>query len=61
MKFFASKTLQWWEVGLIKLAVLLIALAIGSHWAKLFSPHARVLGIVGILTGIYCLYRWLKH
>ncbi len=60
MKLLKDKNMQWWEIGLIKVAVFLISIAIGAHWATFFKPHALVLGIAGIVVGLASLYLWLK-
>jgi hypothetical protein len=60
MKLFKSKMLQWWEIGVIKFAVLCIGIAVGAHWYPFFFVHAKIILLVGLAAGLYALYFWLK-
>lgn len=58
MDIFASRTLTWYEVGAIKLSVLLIGIAIGAYWPETFLPYLTLIVIVGIAAGLYASYAW---
>jgi len=60
MKLFKSKTLHWWEVGVIKLTVLCFGIAIGAKFSYLFISHLLVIVLIGIVLACYALYIWLK-
>jgi len=60
MKLFKNKSMQWWDIGIIKLAVACIGVAIGAHWYPIFFTHAKMILIVGLVIGLYSLYRWLQ-
>lgn len=60
MKIFKTSLMNTWDIGVIKLAVLLIGVAIGATWAPVFAPYALALFIIGVLIGLYALYAWMK-
>jgi len=60
MKIFKDTIMSTWDIGLIKLAVGCMGIAIGATWADIFAPYAMILFIVGILAGLYALYSWTK-
>jgi hypothetical protein len=47
---------MWWQVGILKAALLLIGIAIGANWPEVFAPYITVLVIVGLLLGAYIAY-----
>lgn len=49
-------TLAWWQIGLLKLAMLCIGIAIGAHWQQFFAPYAIYLFGVGLILGLYIAY-----
>ena len=55
MNIFKNYTMTWWQVGLLKLAVLCIGVVLGSHWPQAFVPYTAILLIVAIVLGIYLL------
>ncbi len=61
MNLFKTKAMRWWEIGLIKWAVLFFGIAIGANWPNLFGPYKLALLLVGVLVGLYALYLWLKE
>lgn len=58
MNIFKSGTLKWWQVSILKLAVLCIGIAVGAHWPLVFAPHTVTLVVVGIVLGLYLLFPW---
>jgi hypothetical protein len=60
MKLFKSKTLQWWNLGIIKFAVACLGVAVGAHWQRIFRFHVHLLIILGLIAGLYSLYIWIK-
>ena len=60
MKIFKTVSMSTWDIGIIKLAVALMGIAIGSTWPNIFAPYAGLMFSVGILFGIYMFYIWLK-
>jgi hypothetical protein len=52
-KIFRNYTFKWWQVALLKFALLAIGLAIGSHWASVFAPYFTHLLIGGLIVAVY--------
>lgn len=53
MNLFKSTTLTWWQLGLLKWAVLCIGIAIGAHWSTMFVPYAVAFVAVGLALSCY--------
>jgi uncharacterized membrane protein YgaE (UPF0421/DUF939 family) len=60
MNIFTSRSLAWWQVSVLKLAVLLIGIAIGANWPLFFAPYTLKLVLVGLVLGIYVAFVWFK-
>lgn len=61
MGIFKRGFYEWWQVGLLKLALLLIGIAIGATWPTIFVSYAVVFVIVGVVLGLYLGYIWIKQ
>lgn len=60
MNIFKSSSFEWWQIGFLKLAMLVIGITIGSTWPQVFVGYAIYLLVVGVILGIYLAYIWLK-
>lgn len=49
-----------WDIGIIKIAVACMAIAIGATWPEVLVPYVKAFVIVGILSGAYALSVWIK-
>ena len=58
MNLLKSETLTWWQVGILKLSVLLIGIAIGANWSATFVSYSALFVLVGLCGGIYIGYIW---
>lgn len=58
MNIFKSGTLTWWQVGVLKVSVLCIGIAVGANWPDVFVSHTLLLVAVGIVLGLYLLFPW---
>jgi hypothetical protein len=58
---FKIRTFKWWQIGLLKLALLAIGVAIGAYWPEVFSPYIIGLLVVGIALGIYLAFATSKQ
>ena len=56
MNIFRNYTFTWWQVGILKLALLSLGVAIGSYCASTFLPYFPVLIIVALALGIYIAF-----
>jgi len=61
MKLFKRGSYEWWQVGILKLAVLAIGIAIGANFAPAFLPYTTVLVAGGIILGLYAAFVWLRQ
>jgi uncharacterized membrane protein YgaE (UPF0421/DUF939 family) len=60
MNLFSSRSLKWWQVGILKIAVLLIGIAIGAHWPLFFQPYTLKLVLVAAVLAIYLAFVCFK-
>jgi len=60
MKIFKNYTYSWWQIGLLKLALLCFGVAIGAYWHEVFSGYITILIVAGIILGIYIGFISLK-
>lgn len=60
MKIFKTYQCRWWEIGMLKVAVVLIGIAIGATWPEVFAPYAGYFAVLGVILGIYLAFAWLK-
>lgn len=52
--------MAWWQIGLLKLSVLSLGIAIGARWPEVFLPYLTHLIVITVLLGIYLLFVWFK-
>jgi hypothetical protein len=52
--------MKWWEIGIIKIALLSVGIAIGANWPEIFARYAWGLFIFGVALGLYDFYLWAK-
>lgn len=55
MKLFKSYTFAWWQMAILKLALLSLGAAIGSYWYSFFGANLVVLIVIAIISSIYIL------
>jgi len=60
MNIFTSTRFTWWQLGILKWAILFFGIAIGSYWPEVFAPYALLLLGVGIIAGIYLGFVWMR-
>jgi len=61
MNPFKSFTFTWWQMGVFKLALLAIGVAIGSYWHELFSDSLILLAVIAVLSSAYIAFITLKQ
>ncbi len=61
MNIFKPTSFTWWQLGMLKWAVLCIGIAIGAHFATVFTPYVVVLIMVGLVLSLYLAIVWLKN
>ena len=61
MKIFKQYTYQWWEMGIFKLSLLLLGIAIGAYWQQAFLPYIAMLAGAGVLLGLYMMYASVRQ
>jgi putative Mn2+ efflux pump MntP len=60
MNVFKKAEMQWWEIGLIKIALLIVGIAIGASWPEFFERYAPALFAVGVIFGFCAFCLWAK-
>lgn len=53
MDIFRNYTFTWWQVGLLKLGLLSLGVAIGSYCQATFAPYTAALVVLGLGLGAY--------
>jgi hypothetical protein len=61
MNIFKKRTLHWWQIGILKLSVASIAIAIGAQWSNIFLPYTNFLILFGIILGAYLFVVWFRQ
>jgi len=61
MNPFKSYTLTWWQIGIFKLALLAIGVAIGVHWHNILAGSLVVLIVIAVVASGYTMYVVLKQ
>ena len=61
MNIYTSTTFTWWQVGLLKWAVLLIGISIGVTWSEAFRPYVPLMLSVGLLLAVYIGVVWARN
>jgi uncharacterized membrane protein YcaP (DUF421 family) len=61
MSLFKSFTLTWWQVGVFKLGMLALGIAIGAFWHDLFTSYLPALVVLAVLSLIYVTVVWLRQ
>ena len=61
MHIFKNGSYSWWQVGILKLSLLSIGIAIGAYWQEIFLPYVTWLAIAGVVLGLYAAYAWIKQ
>ena len=56
MNPFKSYTFTWWQIGILKFALLFLGIAIGAHWYEFFSEYITLLIILAAITSFYMAY-----
>jgi hypothetical protein len=61
MNILQSTTFTWWQLGMLKWAVLCIGIAIGANFAMVFIPYVVPLIVIGLTLGLYLGLVWMKN
>ena len=59
--FFKSYTFTWWQIGIFKLALLSIGIAIGAYWHEFFKTYLVPLIIIAVVASAYIIFTSLKQ
>jgi len=61
MKIFKSYTFVWWQIGILKIALLAIGAIIGSYWHNFFRDNLITLIVIAVIAGVCMAYAALKQ
>lgn len=61
MTLFRPMTLTWWQIGLFKLGMLALGVAIGACWPLVFHRLIVELAVVALLCLAYIGWLWLRR
>jgi len=61
MNPFQDYKFKWWEVAILKFALLLFGIAIGSYWSEVFADWLVFIFVAAFILGIYSSYAAFKQ
>lgn len=61
MNLFKSYSLTWWQMGILKLALLAMGAVIGAYWHEFFGANLVLLVVIAAIAGAYIMYATLKQ
>ncbi len=61
LRIFKSYTFAWWQLGLLKISLLALGLAVGSTWPGLFAGWRELLLVLFVVPAFYVSYVWIEQ
>jgi len=61
MNIFKSTEFAWWQLGMLKWAVLFIGIAVGATWPEVFARYVIFLLVVGLALSGYLATVWFRN
>ena len=61
LNLFKSYSLTWWQMGILKLALLAMGAVIGAYWHEFFGANLVLLVVIAAIAGAYIMYATLKQ
>ncbi len=61
MNLFKSYTFTWWQIGILKLALLSLGAVIGAYWHDFFGANLTAFIIIAIIASIIIMFIALKQ
>ena len=61
MNLFQSYTFTWWQIGILKLALLSLGAVIGAYWCDFFGANLTAFIIIAIIASIVIMFISLKQ
>jgi hypothetical protein len=61
MNFFKSYIFTWWQVGILKLALIATGVWIGAYWSEVWRGLLVPVAIIAILASLYSMYITLRQ
>jgi len=49
-----------WQVGILKLGVLFLGIAIGAYWWEALLPYVTWFVVIGLILAAWAGYNWMK-
>ena len=60
MNPFQSYTLEWWQIGLLKISMIAFGIAVGATWPGVFGGWLTLLWLVFVAGAVYMTFVGLK-
>lgn len=61
MNIFGKGTFTWWQMGIFKIALLSLGIAIGAYWHGVFSQYLATLLTIAVVSSVYIAYVWFRR
>lgn len=55
MKIFGTYKLEWWQIFLVKITLLLFGIVIGAYWYIFWMPYLMTILVIAAILAIYLL------
>jgi len=55
MKLFGTYKLDWWQIGMVKIALFFFGIVVGAYWYIFWMPYLTVLLVVAAVLALYLL------
>ncbi len=60
MNPFRSYTLEWWQVGVLKLSMIALGIAVGVTWPDFFAGSIALIWLIFAVTAVYMTFVGLR-
>ncbi|MBU2101306.1 hypothetical protein KKH05_01130 [Patescibacteria group bacterium] len=61
LKLFKPITLKWWQVGVVKVALISFGILVGMAWSDIFVIWTPTLLAILIVSWAYLIALWFKN
>lgn len=61
MKIFKPYTLNWWQLGILKVALLSMGAIMGAYWHEFFNDNVFAIIIITVIATSYSMYIYFKN
>jgi hypothetical protein len=60
MTLFKTYVCKWWQLSMLKIAMLALGIIIGAVWPAVFQPYVWYLLGLALIASVYLVYAWVE-